>query len=64
MMKLLIMLVAVTMAMCLDKAVAATPASSSVFTLVSAKSGCVANDRGTVAVLHRRERPGIILMVW
>jgi hypothetical protein len=59
--KLLIILGAAVMAMCNYTSVAATPASSSSHTLVSAKRGCVASGRSSVAVLHRKERPGMII---
>ena len=61
--KLLIILGAAVMAMCHYTSVAATPASSSPHTLVSAKRGCVASGRSSVAVLHRKERLGMIITV-
>ena len=61
--KLLIILGAAVMAMCHYTSVAATPASSSPHTLVSAKRGCVASGRSSVAVLHRKKRLGMIITV-
>ena len=61
--KLLIILGAAVMAMCHYTSVAATPASSSPHTLVSAKRGCVASGRSSVAVLHRKKWLGMIITV-